>query len=110
MRKLTAMVRRRCGGFDRSSAAHDDLPRFLSIFESIAQTMDYALVSGGDPSGFEAIEHHGGQLRRGASHGLGPGEGFAPARSARRRAGGADGRGRGARPAIRTARSEAGTD
>ena len=39
-----------------------------------------------DPSRPEAVEHHGGQLRRGTGDGLGPGEGLAPGRSGRRRA------------------------
>ncbi len=90
--------------------AHDDLPRFLSIFESIAQTMDYAHVRGVihrdlKPSNImvgsfgevqvmdwglaKVLPQHG-------ARGDGP---AAPMEEA-----GAPG------PAIRTARSEAGTD
>ena len=56
------------------SGPADDLPRFLSIFAAIAQTMAYAHTRGRDPSRPEAVERDGRQLRRGPGDGLGPGK------------------------------------
>ena len=53
-----------------------DLPRFLSIFEAICQTMAYAHCSRRDPPRPEAVQRHGGQFRRGPGDGLGPGQGL----------------------------------
>ena len=52
----------------------DDLPRFLGIFEQVAQTVAYA-HAGGDSPRPEAVERDGRQLRRGPGDGLGAGEG-----------------------------------
>ena len=63
-------ARTRRGPSDPAGPAHeglppalDDLPRFLSIFESVVQTMAYAHAARRDPSRPEAVEHHGGELR-----------------------------------------------
>ena len=71
---------------ERQSPAHD-LPRFLSIFEAICQTMAYAHARGRDPPRPEAVERDGRLVRRGPGDGLGPGQG-PEGRGRRRRAAG----------------------
>ena len=51
-------------------------PASCRIFEAVCQTMAYAHARGRDPPRPEAVERHGGQLRRGAGDGLGPGQGL----------------------------------
>ena len=77
-------------------------PRFLSIFEAIAQTVAYAHARGVIHRDLKPSNVMVGRLRRGAGDGLGPGQGPAPGRRRRRRAGR---QGRPRRRVIATARS-----
>ena len=61
---------------------HDGLPRLLTIFEAVAQTVAYAHARGDSPR-LEAVKRHGRRLRRGAGDGLGPGQGPRPRRRSR---------------------------
>ena len=63
--------------------AEPDLPRFLSIFEAICQTMAYAHARGVIHRDLKPVQRDGRGLRRGAGDGLGPGQGPAQGRPAK---------------------------